>query len=163
MRKSSSVICFAQEVDYSKRWLSNLKVWKGGMPPLFVFAQEKKDQSGGVRGVPSGAAPLGCYTTLPDLRYIATAHFLSGSEVSNDFLCKASVIIRDASNITTPEVSVNSYRRHERFSTAGVGPTLKSTAVALHRDLMDDRFRIESGPPNSTAATTWRTVLNYAK
>jgi hypothetical protein len=36
-------------------------------PALSFLLREKKDQSGGMGGVPSGAAPLGCYTTLPSL------------------------------------------------------------------------------------------------
>jgi hypothetical protein len=59
------------------------------MPALSFLLREKNKKSGGMGGVPSGAAPLGCYTTLPDLRDIATAQFLSGSEASNDFLGKA--------------------------------------------------------------------------
>jgi hypothetical protein len=60
----------------NEQWLGNLKVRKGGMPPLFVFAQRKE-------------RPERRHATLPDLRDSATAQFLGGSEASNAFLCKA--------------------------------------------------------------------------
>jgi hypothetical protein len=61
-------------------------------PALLFLLREKKNQSGGMGGVPSGAAPLGCYATLPDLRDMAAAQFLNGPKSSNDFLCKAALI-----------------------------------------------------------------------
>jgi hypothetical protein len=52
-------------------------------------------------GVPSGAAPLGCYTTLPDLRDIATAQFLSGSEDSKDFFVQSPATSKRERRIVT--------------------------------------------------------------
>jgi hypothetical protein len=61
----------------SECWLGNLKVRKGGLPPLFCFAHRKERQERG-------------QAALPDLRGIANAQFLSSYEALNDFLCKDS-------------------------------------------------------------------------